>query len=66
MELTQSAVSRQLQLLEAYLDAEPVNCDRKKLSLTKAGQDYVQEIRPALSQIAQVASKLHVSPVEGH
>ena len=65
MALTQSAVSRQLQTLEAHLDAELVSRDRKRLSLTKAGQDYVQEIRPALSQIAQAALKLHISPVGG-
>lgn len=65
MALTQSAVSRQLQSLEAHLGAELVSRDRKRLSLTKAGQDYVQEIRPALSQIAQAALKLHVSPIGG-
>ncbi len=65
MALTQSAVSRQLQTLEAHLGAELVSRDRKRLSLTKAGQDYVQEIRPALSQIAQAALKLHVSPIGG-
>ncbi len=65
MALTQSAVSRQLQTLEAQLGAELVSRDRKRLSLTKAGRDYVQEIRPALSQIAQAALKLYVSSVGG-
>ena len=65
MALTQSAVSRQLQTLEAHLDADLVSRDRKRLSLTQAGRDYVQDIRPALSQIAQAALKLHVSPAGG-
>ncbi len=65
MALTQSAVSRQLQTLETHLDAELVNRDRKRLSLTKAGLDYVREIRPALTQIAQAALKLHIAPVGG-
>ncbi len=65
MALTQSAISRQLQTLEAQLGADIVDRDRKRLSLTQAGQEYVQQIRPALSQIAQAAVKLHVAPVGG-
>lgn len=65
MALTQSAISRQLQTLEAQLGADLVCRDRKRLSLTQAGQEYVQQIRPALSQIAQAAVKLHVAPVGG-
>ncbi|EEE38307.1 transcriptional regulator, LysR family [Rhodobacteraceae bacterium KLH11] len=65
MSLTQSAISRQFQTLEAHLGAQLIDRDRKRLSLTKAGQDYVQDIRPALSQIAQAALKLHVAPVGG-
>lgn len=65
MALTQSAVSRQLQTLEAQLGAELIQRDRKRLSLTQAGQDYVQDIRPALAQIAQAALKLHVAPAGG-
>ncbi|WP_170480566.1 LysR family transcriptional regulator [Ruegeria arenilitoris] len=65
MALTQSAISRQLQTLETLLGADLVRRDRKRLMLTKAGQDYVQQIRPALSQIAQAALKLHVAPVGG-
>ncbi len=65
MALTQSAISRQLQTLEGQLGAELVRRDRKRLTLTQAGQDYVEQIRPALSQIAQAALKLHIAPVGG-
>ncbi len=65
MALTQSAISRQLQTLEAQLGTELVCRDRKRLALTQAGQEYVQQIRPALSQIAQAALKLHIAPVGG-
>lgn len=65
MALTQSAVSRQLQTLEAQLGAELISREKKRLSLTTVGQDYVQQIRPALTQIAQAALKLHVVPAGG-
>jgi len=63
--LTQSAVSRQLQSLEAQLGIGLILRDRKRLTLTPAAQDYVAEIRQALTQIAQASLKLHVAPVGG-
>ncbi|MFC3616534.1 LysR family transcriptional regulator [Lutimaribacter marinistellae] len=65
MALTQSAVSRQLQGLERQLGVELVKRDRKRLSLTQAGQDYVVQIRTALSQIATASLSLQVAPLGG-
>lgn len=65
MALTQSAVSRQLQTLETQLQAQLISRDKKNLSLTSAGREYVRQIRPALSQIAEAALGLHVTPVGG-
>ncbi len=65
MALTQSAVSRQLQGLERQLGVTLIQRDRKRLTLTPAGQDYVTRIRSALSQIATASLSLQVAPVGG-
>lgn len=62
---TQSAVSRQLQALESYLEVDLILRDRKRMSLTPAAQDYVQDIRSALQQIAQASLNLQVNPEGG-
>ncbi|MGH1356591.1 MAG: LysR family transcriptional regulator [Thalassovita sp.] len=62
---TQSAVSRQLQSLEAYLEADLIVRERKRMSLTPAAQDYVQDVRAALQQIAQASLNLRVNPEGG-
>ncbi|WP_306004964.1 LysR substrate-binding domain-containing protein [Aquicoccus porphyridii] len=56
--LTQSAVSRQLQALEAQLGVPLLNRSRKRLALTSAGARYAAEIRGALQQIAQASLRL--------
>ncbi|MBO9446788.1 LysR substrate-binding domain-containing protein [Ruegeria sp. R14_0] len=63
--LTQSAVSRQLQALEAQLGVDLIRRDRKRLLLTPVAQDYVAEVRQGLNQIAQASLKLHVAPAGG-
>ena len=63
--LTQSAVSRQLQTLEAQLGVRLIQRDRKRLTLTPAAHEYVAEIRQSLNQIAQASLRLHVTPVGG-
>ncbi|WP_171176540.1 LysR family transcriptional regulator [Ruegeria sp. HKCCD8929] len=63
--LTQSAVSRQLQSLEAQLGVDLIQRDRKRLSLTPVAQEYVIEIREALNQITQASLRLHVAQVGG-
>ncbi|WP_425046428.1 LysR family transcriptional regulator [Primorskyibacter sp. S87] len=65
LSLTQGAVSRQLQALEAQMGVEMISRDRKKLSLTPAAQAYVAEIRQALGQIANASLRLQVAPLGG-
>jgi DNA-binding transcriptional LysR family regulator len=62
---TQSAVSRQLQALEAHLGATLIIRDRKRMTLTPAAQEYVQDVRAALQQIAQASLNLRVNPEGG-
>ena len=62
---TQSAVSRQLQALEAQLGADLIVRERKRMILTPAAQEYVQDIRAALQQIAQASLNLRVNPEGG-
>ncbi len=63
--LTQSAVSRQLQTLEAQLGVSLVSRERKRLSLTPVARTYVADIRQGLNLIAQASLKLHVAPAGG-
>jgi LysR family glycine cleavage system transcriptional activator len=65
LSLTQSAVSRQLQVLERQMGVDLIQRSRKKLSLTPGAQDYAAEIRQALGQIAQASLRLQVAPVGG-
>lgn len=65
LSLTQSAISRQLQTLEAQLGVPLISRDKKRLSLTSVAQAYVAEVRHGLNQIAQASLKLHVAPVGG-
>lgn len=62
---TQSAVSRQLQTLEAQLGTALIIRERKKMRLTSEAQEYVAEIRVALQQISQASLKLQVNPDGG-
>ncbi|MEX0284900.1 MAG: LysR substrate-binding domain-containing protein [Paracoccaceae bacterium] len=63
--LTQSAVSRQIQSLEAQLGTELVLRDRRRLTLTQSAQEYVAQVRPALEQIVQASMRLQVAPAGG-
>ncbi|MEY8798967.1 LysR family transcriptional regulator [Leisingera sp. XS_AS12] len=65
LSLTQGAVSRQLQALEAQLGLELVQRDQKRLLLTPEAQDYAAEIRQALNQIAQSTLRLQTGPLAG-
>ncbi len=58
--LTQSAISRQLQGLEDQLGVALINRAQKRLTLTPQARTFVDEIRPALTQIAQSALRLQV------
>ena len=63
--LTQSAVSRQLRVLETQMGVDLIRRDRKRLSLTPAAQAYVSEVRQALTQIARASLRLQVEPLGG-
>ena len=65
LSLTQSAVSRQLQALEAQLGATLITRERGRMALTPAAATYAAEVRGALQQVAQAALKLQVMPEGG-
>lgn len=65
LSLTQSAVSRQLQVLEGQMGVALLLRDRKQLRLTPAARDYVRQVRAALEQIAQASLKLRANPLGG-
>ena len=48
LQLTQSAVSRQIRLLEHQLGADLFLRERQTIRLSLAGESYVREIREAL------------------
>lgn len=63
--LTQGAVSRQLQSLEAQLGISLVQRDRKKLHLTPEAETYAGEIRDALDKITQSTLRVQSAPLAG-
>lgn len=63
--LSQSAVSRQLKVLEEYLDCDLFVRDRKKILLTPAAQTYSEEVRTALDVIGAASLRLKVNPTGG-
>ncbi|SNZ20428.1 LysR family transcriptional regulator [Cohaesibacter gelatinilyticus] len=65
LSLTQSAISRQLRTLEGQLGMELLVRDKKRLSLTPAAKEYVQEVRLALQQIAKASLKIKANPYGG-
>ena len=65
LNLTQSAVSRQLQSIEQQLGVPLVDRHAKHLRLTPAAADYADQIRQPLNQIASAALKLQVQPEGG-
>lgn len=65
LSLTQSAVSRQLQALEAQLGVELFIRRAKRVSLTGAGARYVEEVRRALDILTNAALRLQTNPEGG-
>ncbi|MDQ7071544.1 MAG: LysR family transcriptional regulator [Rhodobacterales bacterium] len=65
LSLTQSAVSRQIQTLEAQLGLSLVQREKRKMRLTTAGKAYAGEIRQALQQITNATLKLTTNPIGG-
>ena len=65
LNLTQGAVSRQIQKLEDQLEQKLFLRDRKRLSLTSAGAIYAEEIREALARIGNATVALRSNPDGG-
>jgi DNA-binding transcriptional LysR family regulator len=65
LDLTQSAISRQLQVLERQVGIDLIVRDRKRLSLTPEARTYAAEIRQALAQITQASLRLQAVPMGG-
>lgn len=65
LNLTQSAVSRQLQALESQLNVPLMDRSHRRLTLTPEAQSYITDIRPALTQIAQATLNLQVPQTAG-
>jgi LysR family glycine cleavage system transcriptional activator len=62
LNLTQSAVSRQIRALEERLGADLFVRDRQKVVLTGAGISYAREIREALKHIGNASMAIKANP----
>ncbi|WP_119153540.1 LysR substrate-binding domain-containing protein [Caldimonas tepidiphila] len=57
LSLTQSAVSRQIQALEALLEVELFRRSGRQLALTEVGRMYAHDIAPALARIRGASAR---------
>ncbi|MCA6120213.1 LysR family transcriptional regulator [Bradyrhizobium sp. WSM 1738] len=65
LSLTQSAVSRQIKLLEEQLEVDLFSRERQSICLTAAGEAYAREIREALRKISTASFNLRANPRGG-
>jgi DNA-binding transcriptional LysR family regulator len=65
LNLTQGAISRALQGLQAQLGVPLLTRERQRLHLTPAARDYVAEVRKALHLLAQASVTLRANPTGG-
>jgi LysR family glycine cleavage system transcriptional activator len=65
LNLTQSAVSRQIKLLEEQLNVELFIRERQAIRLTAAGGAYARDIRDALRKISTASFNLRANPSGG-
>lgn len=65
LNLTQSAVSRQVRALEELLGGELFVRDRQTVRLTAAGEIYAREVRQALQRLASATLGFRAHPGEG-
>lgn len=65
LDLTQSAVSRQIKALEDQLGVELFLRERQTIRLTVAGDGYAREIREALRRISNASLNLRANPQGG-
>ena len=65
LNLTQGAISRQIQALEDQLGLALVSREKHRLTLTPAAQDFVTEARRALTALSQASLTLRANPSGG-
>ena len=65
LNLTQGAVSRQLQVMEGQLGVALIIRDKHRLRLTEAARDYCREVRRALQSLSQASLTLRANPGGG-
>ena len=65
LDLTQSAVSRQIKALESQLGVELFLRERQTIRLTVAGESYAREVREALRRISSASLALRANPHGG-
>ncbi len=65
LNLTQGAISRQLQVMADQLGVQLTHRDKGRLHLTPAARDYVTEVRRTLSTLAQASLTLRANPMGG-
>ena len=65
LNLTQGAISRQLQVMADQLGVPLTHRDKGRLHLTQAARDYVTEVRQTLTTLAQASLKLRANPAGG-
>ena len=65
LNLTQGAISRQLQVMADQLGVGLTLRDQGRLTLTPAARDYVAEVRRCLATLAQASLTLRANPTGG-
>ena len=65
LNLTQSAVSRQIKSLEHQLGLELFVREKQTIKLTFAGQNYAREVREALRRISTASLNIRANPMGG-
>lgn len=65
LHVTQSAVSRQIAVLEAYVGIDLFRRERLGVTLTRRGADYAREVIPAFERIAAATDRLLRSGEQG-
>lgn len=65
LDLTQSAVSRQIKSLEEQLGLELFIREKQRIRLTLAGQSYARDIREALRRVSTASLAIRANPLGG-
>ena len=65
LNVTQSAVSRQISVLEGYLGVDLFRRERLGVKLTPAGARYAERIIPAVLEISEATRSLVLGPEDG-